>query len=287
MAHSATAAPILGTNADGSASAESARGLLLTVLGEFARPGDSVAWTQTLVTLLGGLGVKDKAVRQALSRMERPDWLERRRQGRSVRWVLGDELSDQLEGGGSRIYRFGQERTEWDGSWLLIVPGGQATDRGTEFRLARALRWIGCGPAHRGMWVCPWMDRQPAVIDALNVHGLGADTGVSLFQSRLVGHGTHTDLVSGAWDLDSLSDQYGMFLNRFEDVDGATLGTFEAAVELVELVHQWRKFPLMDPELPEELLPADWAGHRAAELFASNRSALLPRATQWWVEAEA
>lgn len=37
----------------------------------------------------------------------------------------------------------------------------------------------------------------------------------------------------------------------------------------VRLVHAWRRFPFLDPELPAELLPEQWAGARAAELFTT------------------
>ncbi|OLM30815.1 Phenylacetic acid degradation operon negative regulatory protein paaX [Pseudonocardia sp. Ae717_Ps2] len=37
----------------------------------------------------------------------------------------------------------------------------------------------------------------------------------------------------------------------------------------VRLVHAWRRFPFLDPELPAELLPEHWAGSRATELFTT------------------
>jgi len=36
---------------------------------------------------------------------------------------------------------------------------------------------------------------------------------------------------------------------------------------VIQLVHAWRRFPQIDPELPAELLPDRWSGTRAAELF--------------------
>ena len=37
----------------------------------------------------------------------------------------------------------------------------------------------------------------------------------------------------------------------------------------IHLVHAWRRFPFLDPALPRELLPAEWAGARAAALFGT------------------
>ena len=84
----ATLAPVLGARRDGSARANTSRGLLMTVLGEFLLPQDSQAWTQTIVALMEQLGVREKATRQALARMDEQGWLVRVRHGRRTRWHL-------------------------------------------------------------------------------------------------------------------------------------------------------------------------------------------------------
>jgi phenylacetic acid degradation operon negative regulatory protein len=42
---------------------------------------------------------------------------------------------------------------------------------------------------------------------------------------------------------------------------------------MIELVHSWRRFPFIDPEIPDELLPASWFGHRAREVFDEKHAA--------------
>ena len=39
------------------------------------------------------------------------------------------------------------------------------------------------------------------------------------------------------------------------------------------MVHTWRKFPFLDPDLPPELLPARWPRTRAHEVFADRHEA--------------
>jgi phenylacetic acid degradation operon negative regulatory protein len=34
------------------------------------------------------------------------------------------------------------------------------------------------------------------------------------------------------------------------------------------LVHEWRRFPFLDPDLPESILPAGWPRSRAHDVFA-------------------
>jgi phenylacetic acid degradation operon negative regulatory protein len=39
------------------------------------------------------------------------------------------------------------------------------------------------------------------------------------------------------------------------------------------LVHQWRKFPFLDPDLPERILPARWPRARAHAVFQDRHAA--------------
>jgi len=50
----------------------------------------------------------------------------------------------------------------------------------------------------------------------------------------------------------------------------------------VQLVHAWRRFPLIDPALPPELLPAGWSGVRAAKLFRRRRAQWHDAAQAQW-----
>jgi PaaX-like protein C-terminal domain len=47
------------------------------------------------------------------------------------------------------------------------------------------------------------------------------------------------------------------------------------------LVHEWRKFLFSDPGLPAPLLPAQWPGHEAADLFHAESARLLPAASRF------
>jgi len=49
----------------------------------------------------------------------------------------------------------------------------------------------------------------------------------------------------------------------------------------LELVHEWRKFLFTDPALPAALLPADWPGRQAADLFDSAAHRLRPGADRF------
>jgi len=42
----------------------------------------------------------------------------------------------------------------------------------------------------------------------------------------------------------------------------------------VRVLTTWRQLPYLDPGLPQDLLPDDWAGAEAARLFAALQSLL-------------
>ena len=88
------------------AGATSARGMLLTLLGEFVLPGDGTAWTSAVITAFARLGIEEKATRQALMRTAAAGWLEAERVGRRTRWHLTGAAQVMLTEGAERIYSF-------------------------------------------------------------------------------------------------------------------------------------------------------------------------------------
>jgi phenylacetic acid degradation operon negative regulatory protein len=69
-------------------------------------------------------------------------------------------------------------------------------------------------------------------------------------------------MVRQAWDLDEIEASYESFIARF-----GGRARRDALTATVELVHAWRRFPWIDPALPDELLPTRWSGAEAAKLF--------------------
>jgi phenylacetic acid degradation operon negative regulatory protein len=51
-------------------------------------------------------------------------------------------------------------------------------------------------------------------------------------------------------------------------------------------VHAWRRFPFLDPDLPAELLPADWPRPRAHDLFAGRHERWRARAMDYFAQLE-
>lgn len=275
-------APVLGATHDGRATADSARSLLVTVLGEFVRPHQA-AWTQTLLELMETLGVQPKATRQSLARLADHGWLERTKEGRRTRWHLTDTSRTLLESGADRIYGFGQSPRSWDGRWSVLLaslPDGHPTSR---HRLRARLGWAGYASFEQGAWISPWTDYEDAAVQVLDELGMSVATS---FVAELGQLGNGKDIVSRAWKLDDVNARYRDFIDVTTEPRPEILSGADAARQLTLLVHRWRRFPFLDPELPVELLPDSWLGVPAAALFAETRSALIEPATAWWLASE-
>jgi hypothetical protein len=84
-------------------------------------------------------------------------------------------------------------------------------------------------------------------------------------------------LVDQAWDLAEIMRAYEQFIARFTGRPPR-----DPLARLTGLVHAWRQLPLIDPGLPEALLPAGWSGIRAAGVFRELHERWLPAALAEW-----
>jgi len=73
--------------------------------------------------------------------------------------------------------------------------------------------------------------------------------------------GSQDMLVARSWDLGALEQRYENFIEEFTGLDPAT---GEAALRAqTRLVHEWRRFPFLDPRLPARSPPENWSGANA------------------------
>jgi phenylacetic acid degradation operon negative regulatory protein len=257
----------------------SARSLLLTILGEFVLPREAPVWTATIVEVLDSLGVEEKSARQALARTATDGWVDSERVGRSVRWSLTAAGRRLLTEGAERIYAFGTPPPLWDGRWLILYVSVPESKRRLRHKLRTKLTWAGFGSPGPGMWISPRPDRE-AEVHAV-VQGLGLDAGAMSFTARFAAIGSEPEMVRRAWDLDIVAAQYAAFVETFDALRPADQETMLAQTRLV---HEWRRFPFLDPRLPAGLLPKDWIGDRARELFAARHAEWAPGAQRRWDE---
>jgi phenylacetic acid degradation operon negative regulatory protein len=257
------------------AGAPSARGLLLTLLGEFVLTGGETAWTSAVLAAFARLGIEEKATRQALLRTAASGWLEAEKVGRRTRWQLTPSAQRMLSDGADRIYSFTGQAESWDGRWLLVYVRVPESDRQARHVVRSRLSWAGFGSLGAGVWISPHPDREAEAIGVLREAGVAEDAHV--FVARRSGLADVQSMVAAAWDLSAIEDRYEQFIEEFRLTAPA-----DVLARQVELVHAWRRFPSIDPLLPRELLPARWSGLKAARLFADRHQRWSDDARKEW-----
>jgi phenylacetic acid degradation operon negative regulatory protein len=258
-----------------------ARSMLLTVIGEYVLPMAGGVWQETLISALSTLGYKTQAARQALARSVGADWLRTERHGRRARVHLTDDTRGMLSSGAERIYGFGEPRP-WDGRWLLIVVRVPEERRDVRHLIRSQLAWAGFGSLGNGLWISPHVDREAEV--ARIVRDLSVAELLS-FRAEFGGIGDPAKVLPDAWDLAAVAERYREFVSRFGRLRATTP---EAAFRAqTELVHTWRKFPFLDPDLPQEMLPARWPRTRAHHVFAERHAEWQASAQDHFASLEA
>src|SRR4051794_32189027 len=252
------------------AGAGGVRGMLTSILGEFARRTGEPTPSAALIDVLGRFGVGEPTARQALLRAAKDGWFVRMRAGRRTLWQLSRPFEQFLDGGEAKIYGFRAVQTQWDREWLLVL--GRATSRAGRHVLETRLSWVGFGNPAPGVWISTHTERAGEAAQVLQDAGVH---GGQIFRARHLLDGELPGLVGQAWDLDRLGREYDEYLAQFDSES-------DQLMRLLRLVHGWRRFRLIDPTLPAELLPARWSGLRAAEFFHRIHEQWRPAAMAEW-----
>lgn len=250
-----------------------ARSALFDLYGDHLLTRGEQAPVAALVRLLAPAAISPPAVRTAVSRMARQDWLVPVRLAGGAGYRLTPRAVSRLAQAAERIYR--RESPPWDGRWHVVVTD-RVTERSRRDRLKSALGYLGYANLDGCTWISPRASVElDQVIAAERVRAERFDASYD---------GDQRGLAARAWDLDGLAHAYKRWIARASEIalrggdDQPDDANFAVRSELV---HEWRKFLFIDPELPAELLPAGWPGTDAAELFHREADRLLPAANRF------
>lgn len=271
-------------------STPSARSILLTLLGEFVLPrsldGREGVWTSTLIEALDVLGYSEQNTRAAMAALADREVLDRSRHGRRVRWRLTEAGSALLTDGARRIYGLLDDGRQWDGHWLVLILSVPEGQRAVRQQLRRRLGFLGFGALNAGVLISPRVSNEAATRAILADLDLGDDAVIFRAEAGVEPAADEpARIISRAWDLETLADDY----RRFTAHHGTLQPSTDAAcfTATVHLVHDWRRFPFDDPDVPVELLPSDWPGRRARSVFDTRHAAWGPAARRWFDTREA
>jgi phenylacetic acid degradation operon negative regulatory protein len=254
----------------------------LTIFGAHVRRPGQTVWSGGMVEILESLDFTTGSARAALARLVNRDLLARTRVGRRAFYSLTNRAEALLAEGDRRIFTFGRVDPGvelWTVLWHAI-PENQRVQRA---RFASRLRFLGFGSVQDATWVAA-RDREREVRLLLR------QLGIEPYTSVMVGHMSPelppVALVAQAWRLDEARLRYEAFLAEFEglqrDRARAQLSAAEAFRSRTLMLHRFRRFPFMDPELPRAVDEVRDLRTRAVACFDDVYAALEPAASEYF-----
>lgn len=261
------------------------RSLIITVFGDAISQHGGSLWLGSLIHALAPFGLSDRLVRTSVYRLLQEDWLTSRQVGRRSYYSLSETGSRQYQRAARRIYA--ATRPRWDGQWIVVMPSFLVDEEREQLR--RQLRWEGYGTLASGILGHPGGDRR-ALDETLQ------ELGVS---DKVVVMNAHTEdaasqvalqaLARDCWQIDELEARYNTFLATFRPVlaalKRARTPTPEQCFQARTLaIHEYRRILLKDTDLPDELLPGNWAGKAARNLAANLYRATCAGAERYLIE---
>ncbi|TQS42103.1 PaaX family transcriptional regulator C-terminal domain-containing protein [Cryptosporangium phraense] len=239
--------------------------LLTGLLGEHWLDAGAALPLGVLIDLVAEFGISETSARATANRLVKRGVLDTTRVGRHAYYRLSEIGQQDIRHKNGTVLEFGPSAREWDGRWTLAAFSIPEEQRRLRHQLRSYLRWLGFAPLFDGLWISPHagLDALREVFQAVGVDNLSAFRVVE----TAVGCAPLT-----AWDLTGIQSAYQTFLAEHqalaEEVRAGSVTPAAALTARTRLLEDWRVFPGLDPDLPAELLPADWPRPAAHALFS-------------------
>lgn len=173
-----------------------------------------------------------------------------------------DTLPKITEAGEKRVKRlipFYDKKRIWDGRIYLVTYDLPVKKNKERDCLRIFLKRIGCGMLQQSIWVTPY---NPTILlkEFIEEHDLLEELVLvsSVERNGAIGGMTFSELIEKVYDLSSINEKYKVFIKEAEN---------NKETRKKSLIFQFLSILRVDPQLPFELLPGDWAGREAYRLF--------------------
>jgi phenylacetic acid degradation operon negative regulatory protein len=262
------------------------RAAMLTLYGDYVRYRGAEIGIGSLIRLLGNFELSEQSVRSAVSRMCRSGLLKVRHNNGKSYYSLTEEGLDLLKAGERRIFE--RRSSTWDGSWSIIVYFIPEEKREARDTLRQELGWLGYGPLSTATWISPH-DLSKEVEELAKK--LKIKEYLQVFQAKHLGFSSPKTIISRCWDLDRIHKKYANFIAEYRTKldehrkrvqNGENIEPGEFFTERFKLIHEYRRLPYFDPDLPEELLPKNWLRSQASAIFYEYHNMLAEKANSYF-----
>jgi len=241
--------------------------LIITAYGDAIATRGGTVWLGSLINILEPLGLNQRLIRTSVFRLVKENWLTVDQVGRRSYYSLTGPGIRRFGKAFKRVYA--EQSPEWDGRWLMAILSQLAPEERQKLR--QELEWHGFGSLAPTVMLHPQMQK-------LELQGilqeLDCQDDVILFEDLGEGSAASRALrlqTRESWNLPKLAESYQNFLDKFRPVwrhlrERDTINAEQCFQIRLLLIHEYRRIILRDPELPDELLPGDWAGSAARQL---------------------
>lgn len=239
--------------------------LITTVFGDAITPRGGTVWLGSLIHVMQDFGISERLVRTSVFRLAKDGWLKSDQIGRRSYYSLTEEGRQRFDQATHRIY--GAPSPHWDGEWCLLLLSALPTDVKETAR--KEFGWLGFGAMSANVLAHPAPDM--AALETC-LQGLEIAERVVVMRGTTVrSEAAMRELSRSCWNLDDIDARYSAFTMRFRPImkalsDRSELSKKSSFIVRTLLIQEYRKVLLRDPQLPVELLPADWNGAAAYQL---------------------
>ncbi|HWO97008.1 MAG TPA: PaaX family transcriptional regulator C-terminal domain-containing protein [Bacillus sp. (in: firmicutes)] len=246
------------------------RSLMFTLYGEYIQHYGEEVWIGSLIRMMSHFGISESSIRGATLRMVQQDFLKVRKIGNKSYYSLTSKGKRSMLDGVSRVYSI--RNFKWDGYWRILTYSVPEEKRELRNQIRKELGWTGFGMISNSTWASP-NPLEKQVMELIREYHL--EDYIILFTSSSIVSHDNQSIIEKGWNLPEIAKEYDVFIEdyrkKFEDLKerawNNTLTDEECFIERTTLVHEYRKFLFLDPDFPTDLLPADWSGSKARELF--------------------
>lgn len=243
--------------------------LIISVFGDSISQHGGSVWLGSLIDALAPFGLNQRLVRTSVYRLIQENWLVSKQIGRRSYYSFTEFGLRQYQKTARRIYS--ARRAQWDGQWTLVLPAYVEEERD---ELRKELRWLGYGALVSGILARPGADRGSLDETLQELNAVNKVVVMNAHTEELASQGVLKQLSQTCWNLDELEQRYNEFLQRFRPIQIAvnkakSLDPEQCFQLRTLLIHEYRRILLKDTDLPNELLPSDWAGKAALNLTAT------------------
>lgn len=264
--------------------------LIITLFGLYNRSPGTAIPVAALVSLLGDLGHDEQGVRSAVSRLKAKGILNSFPLARVAAYEPADALRASFSEGDERI--FAESLPDQPHDWVLALFSVPEAQRDLRYRLRKVLTDLGYGTVSAGLWIANGRFMAQTQ-QQLAQHGLSEY--VEFFRGAPLGEEDLKAQVATWWDLEQIDgllteflDTYGQAMEIWtREVGPDRAAAFRNATPeqcrdafryYVPMLTAWRQLPYRDPNLPADLMPANWRGPAARQAFVHTHQLIAPLA---------